>query len=142
MTALPVNRDPFDLIFVPADEVAAGLEQLEHSPPLWGDRAEWLELVARLRAFEMPFGGRARLAGWTQVQLYGLDPVAPRARVGRMGAAFLVALRGHQVIEVDAKAITMVARTAARLKVYRGEVDPDAVVAWEILAPARKEKAP
>jgi hypothetical protein len=31
------------------------------------------------------------------VQLFGLDPVAPRARVGRMGAAFLAVLRGHQV---------------------------------------------
>jgi hypothetical protein len=37
MTALPVNRDPFDLIFAPADEVAAGLAVLEYGEPLWGD---------------------------------------------------------------------------------------------------------
>ena len=47
------------------------------------------------------------------------NPAAPN-----LGAAFLVALRGHQVVEVDPKAITMVARTAARLKVYRCEPIP------------------
>jgi hypothetical protein len=65
------------------------------------------------------------------VQLYGLDPVAPRARVGRMGAAFLVALRGHQVIDVSAEAITVVTRTSARLRIFRGKPDPGAVLAWE-----------
>jgi hypothetical protein len=68
--------------------------------------------------------------------LYGLDPIAPRARVGRIGAAFLVALRGHQVVEVDHRAITVVTRTSARLRVYRGEVDTGAVLAWEFCRPA------
>jgi hypothetical protein len=127
-----VAIDPLEAIFGTADEVTAGLAQLEQGPPLWGDPAEWVELVARLRAFETPHGARARLAGWTLAQLYGLDPVAPRARLQRMGAAFLVCLRGHQVVGVDAKAITMVARTAARLRVRRGEVDPEVVLAWEL----------
>jgi hypothetical protein len=127
--------DPLSDLFEEADGISAGLAQLEQSPPLWGDSAEWRQLVARLRVFEQPWGARARLAGWTPLQLYGLDPVAPRARVGRMGAAFLVALRGHQVVEVDHGAITMVARTSARLKVYRGDDDPNVVLAWE-LSPA------
>jgi hypothetical protein len=62
----------------------------------------------------------------------GLHPAAPRARLSATGVGFLVALRAHQVVEVDHRAITMVARTSARLKVYRGEVDPGAVLAWEI----------
>jgi hypothetical protein len=53
-----------------------------------------------------------------------------------MGAAFLVALRGHQVVEVDHRAITMVARTSSRLRVFRSEPDPDVVVAWELCRPA------
>jgi hypothetical protein len=65
-----------------------------------------------VRAFEMPFGGRARLAGLTQAQLY--------------------ALRGHQVIEVGAEAITVVTRTAARLRVFRSEPDPSTVLAWTL----------
>jgi hypothetical protein len=124
--------DPLGDLFAESDQVAAGLGLLEQSPPLWGDSAEWRQLVARLRAFEQPWGARARLAGWSPLQLYGLEPVAPRARVGRMGAAFLVALRGHQVVEVGAEAITVVTRTAARLRLYRGEADPGAVLAWEL----------
>jgi hypothetical protein len=108
------------------------LAQLERGPPLWGDPVEWLELVTRLCAFEQPWGARARLAGWTLTQLYGLDPIAPRARVGRMGAAFLVGLRGDQVVELDHRAIKMVTRTSARLRVYRGEVDDGAVLAWTL----------
>jgi hypothetical protein len=58
-----------------------------------------------------------------------------------MGAAFLVGLRGHQAVEVDHRAITMVARTSARLKVYRGELDPGVVLAWEIRQPAARQEA-
>jgi len=58
--------------------------------------------------------------------------VAPRARLERTGAAFIVCLRGHQVVEVDHRAIAMVSRTVSRLRVYRGEVDPGAILAWEI----------
>jgi hypothetical protein len=65
-------------------------------------------------------------------ELDGLDPVAPRARVGRTGAAFLVGLRSHQVVKVDHRPITMVSRTGARLRHYRGEVDTGAVLAWEL----------
>jgi hypothetical protein len=61
-----------------------------------------------------------------------LDPAAPRARVGRIGAAFLVGLRGHQVISVDHRAIEMVARTLARLRVYRDDPDSGAVLAWTL----------
>jgi hypothetical protein len=49
-----------------------------------------------------------------------------------MGAAFLVALRGHQVISVDHRAIEMVARTSARLRVYRGDPDSGAALAWTL----------
>jgi hypothetical protein len=103
MSSRPATTDLLGDLFAESDEVAAGLAKLERSPPLWGNADEWRDLVARLRQFEIPWGGRARLAGWTLLQLYGLDPIAPRARVGRMGAAFLVALRGHQVVDVDRK---------------------------------------
>jgi hypothetical protein len=58
-----------------------------------------------------------------------------------MGAAFLVALRGHQVVEVDHRLITMVARTAARVRVFRSEPDPEAVLAWTLCDRAPSEVA-
>jgi hypothetical protein len=93
--------DLFAEIFAPADEVAAGLGALAQSAPLWGTRLEWTELVTALQSFEGRWGGVARLAGWSVVQLYGLDPVAPRNRLSRMGAGFLASLPGRQVLAVD-----------------------------------------
>jgi hypothetical protein len=42
---------------------------------------------------------------------------------------------GSQVIAIDADAITMVTRTSARLRVYRGEIDRGAVLAWDLCRP-------
>lgn len=128
------SQDLFDLIFAPADEVAAGLDLLARSPPPWGDREAWAELVANLRAFEERWGGIARAAGWSVVQLYGLDPDAPHARLSRMGGAWLACMPGRQVIAVDDRAITVVMRTASRLRIYRGDGDQEAVLAWTLVA--------
>jgi hypothetical protein len=118
------------------DSVLRGLADLAASAPLWGEHPEWIELLTNVQAFAARWHSSATAAGWSLPQLYGLDPVAPRARVGRMGAAFLVALRGHQVVEVDRHAITMVSRTAARLRLFRGEADPGVVLAWKLCCPA------
>jgi hypothetical protein len=117
MTALRAldERDAFGLL--PA--AVAGLAQLEHCAPLWGESPDWLELVAALRAFEERWGDLARSAGWSLPQLYGLDPVAPYARIGRIGGAFVASLRAHQVIGVDAQRIRVVTRTSARMSIYR-----------------------
>jgi hypothetical protein len=58
-----------------------------------------------------------------------LDANAPYTRVGRMCGAFLANASDHRVIAVDAVAIRVVVRTAARLSVYRP--DSGAVLAWE-----------
>jgi hypothetical protein len=119
MTALRVldERDVFGLLPV----AVAGLAQLERCPPLWGDRLEWVELVAALQAFEQRWGDLARSAGWSLLRLYGLHPDAPHARRSCMGGAFLASLRAHQVIGVDPQRIRVVTRTSARLSIYRPE---------------------
>ena len=142
MTARPdhdlFDRDAFGLPAIGGpvpDAVLAGLAKLAGCPPLWAGEVEWLELVDRLRAWAYRWHAPATAAGWLQVQLYGLDPVAPRARVARMGAAFLACAPGRQVLSVDGEAIRIVTRTAARLSVYRPA--EGAVLAWELVkAPA------
>jgi hypothetical protein len=131
MTAEPIpteDRDVFGLLPV----AVAGLAQLERCQPLWGDRLEWVELVVALRAFEERWGDPARSAGWSLVQLYGLDPAAPRARLSRTGGAFLASLSAHQVIGVDTHRIHVVTRTAARMSIYKPE--EGAVLAWSLRA--------
>jgi hypothetical protein len=121
---LPMVADP-----VP-DDVLAGLALLEGSAPLWGDRLEWTELIVSLRAFASRWHHPSISAGWTMTQLWGLDPVAPRNRLSRMGGGWLVSLRNRQVIQVDPEAIRLVTRTSARMSIYRPEVG--GVLAWEI----------
>jgi hypothetical protein len=129
MTALPAtqDRDVFGLL---TDPVAAGLGLLAHHPPLWGDASSWAELLSALRAFHDRWTAPARAAGWSDVQLFGLDPVAPRARLSRTGGAFLASLPGRQVLGVDTRRIALVTRTSARLGVYCPEAG--GVLAWEI----------
>jgi hypothetical protein len=59
-----------------------------------------------------------------------------------MGGAFLACLRAHRVIGVDANAITMVTRTSARLRVYRGAIDDGAVLAWSLCQPQTASASP
>jgi hypothetical protein len=79
------------------------------------------------------------MAGWahpaTALRKPRGNPAVSRkpARVGRMGAAFLASLRAHRVIAVDDKAVTMVTRTSARLRIYRGDGDRGAVLAWDLV---------
>jgi hypothetical protein len=91
MTAHPATADLFaerDAFGLPAiagpvpDVVLAGFATLAGGPPLWGARMEWCELVEALRSFESRWGGVARLAGWSLIALYGLDPVAPLIFLG------------------------------------------------------------
>jgi hypothetical protein len=135
MTALPATdeRDAFGLppLAGPVpDEVLAGLAKLATAAPLWGDRLEWTELVAGLQAFSARWHCLATAAGWSPVDLWGLDPIAPRNRISRMGGAFLACLHNHRVVQVDPDAIRLVTRTSARLSIYRPEAG--AVLAWEL----------
>jgi len=131
------DRDVFGLLplegAVP-DSVLAGLAKLADAPPLWGERSEWTELVDRLRAFALRWHSPATAAGWSAVELFGLDANAPRARVGRLGGGWLACSRSHQVVGVDATGIRLVTRTSARLSIYRPE--DGGVLAWELTEPA------
>jgi hypothetical protein len=129
MTALPATdeRDAFGLL---VDPVAAGLAHLERYAQLWGDRQAWAELLVAVGAFHSRWTGSCRAAGWSDVQLFGLDPNAPYAHVGRMGAAWVACMRAHCVVSVDPVAIRFVARTAARLSIYRPEAG--AALAWTL----------
>jgi hypothetical protein len=133
VTALPAtaDRDVFGLL---SDPVAAGLGLLAHHPPLWGDASSWAELLSALRSFHDRWTTPARAAGWSDVQLFGLDPVAPRARLSRMGGAFLACLPGRQVLGVDTQRIALVTRTSAPLSVYCPEAG--GVLAWELCSSA------
>jgi hypothetical protein len=110
------------------DSVLIGLGKLSGGPPLWGTPTEWLELVDRLRAWACRWHGPAAAAGWDVVALYGVSAHAPQVRRDLMGGAWLANLSGHQTVAVDRDAIRLVARTAARLSIYKPAAG--GVLAW------------
>jgi hypothetical protein len=124
MTALPAtqDRDAFGLLPlgdpVP-DDVLAGLAKLASGPPLWGIEIEWHELVERLRAWSCRWHGPTTAAGWDEVALYGVSAEASQVRRELMGGAWMANLRSHQTVAIDRDRIGLVARTAARLSIYR-----------------------
>jgi hypothetical protein len=125
--------DLFDEIFAPADEVAAGLQLLARSQPLWPIGAKrWAAAVASVAAFEQKFGGEARMCNWSNLALYGLSSTALFASLANMGAAWLVARSGHRVAAVTAESILLIAPTCSRLRIFRGEPDPTTALAWSL----------
>jgi hypothetical protein len=58
------------------EHIAAGLESLARLPPLWPAGAEaWRLTLAHMRDFSEQWDYRARLAGWSDVILYGVHPI-------------------------------------------------------------------
>jgi hypothetical protein len=110
------------------DEVLAGLGKLAGGPPLWSTEHEWTELVDRVRAWTCRWHGPAAAAGWTTLQLFGLNSVEPHARLQHMGGAFLACRSDCQTIGVDSTAIILVVRTSSRMRVYKPAAG--GVLAW------------
>jgi hypothetical protein len=75
--ALPLEDVTATATDLPLD-VAAGLELLARSRPLWPIGMEdWVLAVGRARAFAERWNSLACAAGWTSLQLYGLHRRAP-----------------------------------------------------------------
>jgi hypothetical protein len=98
------------------------LEALAGKSP-WPDKsaAEWSAIIIAVRAFALTWGERARAAGWSDAELYAIDPGLPSGRLDRLGAAWVIASsrNGLQVVEIDATAIRLSGRSGARLSLYR-----------------------
>jgi hypothetical protein len=135
MTARPVSADLFTPIAGPAVDVLIGIDLLA-SRSLWPVGAErWAEVVARVKAFENAYGMRARACGWSDLSLYGVHRHAPYANLAAMGAAFVVARSGHRVAAVTAGDMLLISPTGAMLRIFRGEPDPSAALAWTLRRP-------
>lgn len=113
-------------------DVAAGLELLARSAPLWPIGAgAWSDVVACVRGFAERWDAQARAAGWSTLELYSLHHGAPYANLAAMGAAFVVARSGHRVVAVD-ETIMLRSANGAVLRIRRVEPHADAVLAWRV----------
>jgi hypothetical protein len=115
-------------------DVMAGLAALMHRPALWPlDRGTiWIDVVTRARAFAERWDRPCRVCGWSTLQLYGVDPKAPGARLSSLGVAWLVARTASQVLEVTPNVIKVTTRSASRLCIYKLPPDPDVALPWKL----------
>lgn len=103
------------------ESIHRSLLDYERKPPLWpAPPGMWHAIVRDVRRLADRWHHAAIGQGWTVDELYGLDAVAPRARLDRMGAFWLVASRQDQVTGLDRRAIALKTRSGASLRIYRG----------------------
>lgn len=124
-----------------AERLAAQNQGFDDAPALFAAvMAGWAAGLARLAlADQTPLGRRcidralafiadgwaaqALALGWAEAELMGADPVAPWARLDRLGAAYL----DFPIRAVTADCITY----APALRLWRGTKAPGAVLPWE-----------
>lgn len=114
-------------------EVVHGIELLERSPRLWGDLLEWTLTVDAVKSFALRWDRRARAAGWSTLELYGVHRHAPATNLSAMGAAFMMALSGHRAIAVEPQFISMRTFTGSVLRFFRFTPPPGAAAAWSLI---------
>jgi hypothetical protein len=137
----PRPADLFTPIAGVDPDVLAGLTLLARSSPLWPvGTDQWLAAVATVRAFSERFDAEARACAWDSISLYGLSKTAPYANLASMGAGWLAAKSGHRVAAVTARDTLLITSTGAKLRIFRGEPDRNAALAWTLCRPAELQR--
>ena len=95
------------------------LAQLSQGPPP-GDFQErhWQTVIDGALGFADEWAGRAYALGWSPDELFGMDAVAPAARVDRRGLAFMLA-NGARVVGIDERGADILMPGGARQRFYR-----------------------
>ena len=104
---------------------------LRDAPPAWTSSSWWSEVGMDAAAFLHKWGAASHTLGWTAHNLFGVHPVAPRARFDVMG--LIPMLRGRAVTTLIQDGAVIRSRLGADL-VYRRKPDSQAVLLTECRA--------
>lgn len=113
--------------------VARGLDQLAAGVPLLDD---WSRRIEAAREMAAQWDAQGRRLGWTDVDLYGLHPLAPAARRDAKGLAWCLD-RGDRVSAITADSATIETASGSVLRFYCARHDTGAVVAWQLATAAQ-----
>jgi hypothetical protein len=96
------------------------LARLVQGPPP-GDFQErhWQTVIDGACLFADEWGGQACALGWSPDDLFGMDALAPAARVDRRGLALMLA-NGARVVALDEGGADVLMPGGARQRFYRG----------------------
>lgn len=90
-----------------------------HGPNRFADNpARWQSVVDGALVFADQWAGKAHSLGWTVDELFGLDPVAPAARLDHRGLAFLLG-NGSRVVAIDRDGADIITGQGSRQRYYR-----------------------
>ena len=110
---------------------AEGYAVLCAMPPparFWPER--WRRILDPAGIFIDRWGIEAIRLGWTDLDVFGVDPGAPAARFDAMGLAML--LGGVEVVAIDAGGADLVTVTGARQRFRRRPLPPGTITLWEL----------
>ena len=106
------------------------------APPGFPDH-RWAGAKATALSFAKEWLNQACRLGWTPLELFGLHPLAPDARLDVKGLAWQLE-RGARVVAMTAQTAAIIMPSGSRLTFYRrpNRGRSEAVLPWEI-APTR-----
>lgn len=82
------------------------------------DPHRWHTVVDGALVFADQWASKAHALGWTVVELFGLDPIAPAARLDTRGLAFLLG-NSARVVAIDSAGADIVTAQGSRQRFYR-----------------------
>jgi hypothetical protein len=114
-------------------DIAEGLARLDTMrPPEGFGQSRWQLIVNDAALFADAWGARALALGWQPIELFGIHPEKPDARLDCRGLAFL--LNGGTVVAMDAASATIVTPNGTKQRYSRWHDDPGAKLAWALNA--------
>ena len=110
---------------------AEGFAVLSAMPPPTGfSLARWRRIINAAGIFIDKWAAKAAECGWSDLDVFGVNPDAPGRRFDAMG---LVLLLDHcEVVAVDERGADLVANGGARLRYRRRPVPADTVSLWAL----------
>jgi hypothetical protein len=119
---------------------AEGLAALAAMPVPSGFAPErWRRIVDAAGTFLDRWTGVAIECGWSDLDVFGCDPVRPDARFDAMGVALL--LDRAEVVGIDDEGADLVTVTGARQRYRRRPLPPDTVTLWDLMIAERGSDA-
>jgi len=96
--------------------------------PDWLSLRWWTEVPSDAERFLAGQGGAAHGLGWTELDVFGVHPVAPSCRYDAMGLVFFI--QGGEVVGMTENTATIRRRSGSVLT-FRRPNFPDAVLSYE-----------
>lgn len=115
-----------------ASTVAAwseGVARLRNSPEVRFYHGRWYQMVADARAFLSLWANDALAAGWSTLDVFGVNPDPSHARYDRLGLVTL--LRGRAVQELGPDSVTIGNSHKDTTTYYRRRRAPGGVPVWQ-----------